>query len=252
VAVWWAVFSVPLFRGVPATGRVSGKGLLSNLRGAVAALNRVLPRLRELPHFTRFFLAYLLYNDGIETIIVMASIFASQELGFSNAELITFFLMIQGLAFFGSLFFGWLADRAGNRRSVLISLLGWLIIVLWAWKLGLFGDARREYWILGVLTALVMGGSQAASRSLQAALIPPARSAEFFSFFGISGKFSSALGPLIFGAAVFLTGSLRAGILSLIVFFAGGALLLLFVNEEQGRRQALEFDQPPGETGLQT
>jgi len=252
VAVWWAVFSIPLFRGVPAAASVSGKGLLSNLRGAVAALNRVLPRLRELPHFTRFFLAYLLYNDGIETIIVMASIFASQELGFSNAELITFFLMIQGIAFLGSLFFGWLADRAGNRRSVLISLLGWLIVVLWAWKLGLFGDARREYWILGVLTALVMGGSQAASRSLQAALIPPARSAEFFSFFGISGKFSSALGPLIFGAAVFLTGSLRAGILSLIVFFAGGALLLLFVNEEQGRRQALEFDQPPAETGLQT
>jgi UMF1 family MFS transporter len=252
VAVWWVVFSIPIFRSVPATGSVRGQGFLTNLRNAVKTLNRVLPRLRELPHFTRFFFAFLLYNDGIETIIVMASIFASQELGFSNAELITFFLMIQGLAFFGSLFFGWLADRAGNRRSVLLSLLGWLVIVLWAWKLGLWGDARREYWILGVLTALVMGGSQAASRSLQAALIPPARSAEFFSFFGISGKFASALGPLIFGAAVFLTGSLRAGILSLIVFFAGGALLLLFVNEEQGRRQALEFDQPRGETGRQT
>jgi len=252
VAVWWAVFSIPLFRALPGTAGTSGEGVPRNLRGAVAALNRVLPRLRELPHFARFFLAYLLYNDGIETVIVMASIFASQELGFSNAELITFFLMIQGLAFLGSLFFGWLADRVGNRRSVLLSLLGWLIIVVWAWKLGLFGDARREYWILGVLTALVMGGSQAASRSLQAALIPPARSAEFFSFFGISGKFSSALGPLFFGAAVFLTGSLRAGILSLIVFFAGGAALLLWVNEEQGHRQALEFDQPPRETGVQT
>jgi UMF1 family MFS transporter len=252
VAVWWAVFSIPIFRRVPAGARWRGDGFLRNLRRAVVNLNRVLPRLRELPHFARFFFAFLLYNDGIETIIVMASIFASQELGFSNVELITFFLMVQGLAFFGSLFFGWLADRVGNRRSVLLSLLGWLVIVLWAWKLGLFGNARHEYWILGILTALVMGGSQAASRSLQAALIPPARSAEFFSFFGISGKFASALGPLIFGAAVFLTGSLRTGILSLIVFFAGGAALLLSVNEEQGRRQALEFDQPPGQTGRQT
>jgi UMF1 family MFS transporter len=252
VAVWWAVFSIPIFRGVRTSRGVQGKRFLPGLRTAITALNRILPRLRKLPHFTRFFIAFLLYNDGIETVIVMASIFASQELGFSNAELISFFLMIQGIAFFGSLFFGWLADRVGNRRSVLLSLLGWLIIVLWGWKLGIFGDARREYWILGILAALVMGGSQAASRSLQAALIPPARSAEFFSFFGISGKFASAVGPLIFGAAVFLTGSLRAGILSLIIFFAAGAALLLFVNEEQGRRQALEFDQPPVEAGLQT
>ena len=121
--------------------------------------------------------------------------------------------------------------------------------MLWGWKLGILGDARREYWVLGILTAVVMGGSQAASRSLQAKLIPPARSAEFFSFFGISGKFASAVGPLIFGAAVLLTGSLRAGILSLIVFFASGAALLFFVNEEQGRRQALEFDRPPDGAG---
>jgi MFS transporter, UMF1 family len=245
VAIWWTIFSIPLFRSLPATGHAPTGDFTENLRHAIAALNRVFPRLRELPHFTRFFIAYLLYNDGIETVIVMASIFASQELGFSNAELISFFLMIQGIAFIGSLFFGWLADRMGNRHSVLISLVGWLIIVIWGWKLGIFGNARGEYWILGVLTAIVMGGSQAASRSLQAALIPPSRSAEFFSFFGISGKFSSAVGPLIFGAAVFVTGSLRAGILSLIVFFAGGIALLLFVNEEKGRQQATQFDCAP-------
>jgi UMF1 family MFS transporter len=242
VAVWWLIFSIPVFRAVPESPRLSGRGFGRAVRDASAALFAIFPRLRELPHFGRFFLAYLLYNDGIETVIVMASIFASQELGFSNAELIAFFLMVQGIAFAGSLFFGWLADRAGNRRTVLVSLAGWILVVLWGWKLGIMGDAKTEYWILGVITATVMGGSQAASRSLQAALIPPHRSAEFFSFFGISGKFASAVGPLIFGAAVFLTGSLRSGILSLLVLFGSGFLLLLTVNEDQGRRQAISFD----------
>lgn len=242
VAIWWTVFSIPLFRAVPTASIHSGETVTPSLRNAITVLRRVLPRLRELPHFTRFFIAYLLYNDGIETVIVMASIFASTELGFTEVDLITFFLMIQGLAFFGSLFFGWLADRVGSRTSVLISLAGWLVIVLWGWRLGIFGNARSEYWVLGILTALVMGGSQAASRSLQTALIPHSRSAEFFSFFGISGKFASAVGPLIFGLAVLITGSLRNGILSLVVFFACGILLLLFVDEKKGQRQALEFD----------
>jgi MFS transporter, UMF1 family len=242
VAIWWGLFSIPILRAVPGSGPRSQASFRENLRGAFTALNSTFRRLKSLPHFTRFFVAYLLYNDGIETVIVMASIFGSQELHFSNEDLILFFLMIQGIAFFGSLFFGWLADRAGNRRTVLISLVGWLVVVLWGWKLGILGNARQEFWILGVITALIMGGSQAASRSLQAMLIPPAKSSEFFSFFGISGKFASAVGPLIFGLAVFLTGSLRLGILSLIVFFLVGFVLLLTVNEGEGRRQALEFE----------
>ncbi len=250
VAVWWALFSIPILRAVPSyrmqhSRRFIGRGV----RSALHAMRHLLPRLRELPNFKRFFLAYLLYNDGIETVIVMASIFGNQELHMSSAELIVFFLMIQFIAFGGALVFGWLADSLGNRRTILISLAGWLLVLLWGWQLGIFGDARREFWILGVITALVMGGSQAASRSLQAALIPPHRSAKFFSFFGISGKFASAIGPLIFGLAVFLTGSLRLGILSLLIFFAAGFVLLWNVNEAEGRREALRFEPPPaGET----
>jgi UMF1 family MFS transporter len=215
-----------------------------SVRTALHSLRHILPRLRELPNFKRFFLAYLLYNDGIETVIVMASIFGNQELHMTSAELIVFFLMIQFIAFGGALVFGWLADFLGNRRTILISLAGWLLVLLWGWQLGIFGDAKREFWILGVVTALVMGGSQAASRSLQAALIPPHRSAEFFSFFGISGKFASAIGPLIFGLAVFLTGSLRLGILSLLIFFAAGFVLLWKVDEAAGRAEALHFEPP--------
>lgn len=245
VAVWWALFSIPILRAVPSYRmQHSSRFIGRSVRTALHSLRHILPRLRELPNFKRFFLAYLLYNDGIETVIVMASIFGNQELHMTSAELIVFFLMIQFIAFGGALVFGWLADFLGNRRTILISLAGWLLVLLWGWQLGIFGDAKREFWILGVVTALVMGGSQAASRSLQAALIPPHRSAEFFSFFGISGKFASAIGPLIFGLAVFLTGSLRLGILSLLIFFAAGFVLLWKVDEATGRAEALRFEPP--------
>jgi UMF1 family MFS transporter len=240
VAIWWVVFSIPIFRFVSSGGTPAAKSKLS-LRIAFKSLRTSLSHMRELPNFSRFFFAYLLYNDGIETVIIMASIFGDQELHMSSAELITFFLMIQAVAFGGSLIFGWLADRLGNKRTILISLSVWLLIVVWAWQLGAFGNARAEYWILGVFAAIVMGGSQAASRSLQAILIPPEYSSEFFSFFGISGRFASAIGPLIFGIAVFLTGSLRLGILSLIVFFIAGIFLLLRVDEKAGHQQALVF-----------
>jgi MFS transporter, UMF1 family len=252
VAIWWGLFSIPIFRAVPSARLTNRPALSQSFRAAIDNLKQVLPRLRTLPHFSRFFVAYLLYNDGIETVIVMAAIFGNQELHLTSAELIKFFLMVQFVAFFGSLFFGWLADKLGNRTTILISLVGWILIVLWGWKLGIFGDAVREFWALGVLTALVMGGSQAASRSLQAMLIPESRSAEFFSFFGISGKFASAIGPLIFGAAVFVTGSLRLGILSLLVLFLSGFVILLSVNEEIGHRQALQFEQDAADAGTTT
>ncbi len=242
VAIWWLVFAIPIFRYIPASPGVAGSTFGRSLRSAFHSLGEILRRLRDLPNFMRFFIAFLLYNDGIETVIVMAAIFGNQELGFSNADLIIFFLMVQFVGFFGALFFGWLVDRLGGRNTILASLIGWLIVVVWGWQLGIFGNAVREFWILGVITGIVMGGSQAASRSLQAVLIPAERSAEFFSFFGISGKFAGAVGPLLFGLAVFLTGSLRQGILSLLVLFGSGLIVLLTVSEANGRAEALQFE----------
>lgn len=242
VAVWWFVFALPLFRWVRIAARPSGERLAVRLAAANQSLLGIFGRLRELPDLTRFFFAFLLYNNGIDTVIVMAAIFGNQELNFSSTDLILFFLMVQGIAFAGSLWFGHLADRVGNRNTVLISLGGWLAVVLWGWRLGIFGDPAQEFWLLGVITGIVMGGSQAASRSLQALLIPPRHAAEFFSFFGISGKFSSAVGPLIFGMAVWATGSLRLGILSLLAFFLSGFLLLLAVSEARGREHAAAFN----------
>jgi UMF1 family MFS transporter len=237
-AIWWAIFTIPLalsYKAPLSRGKARITEAFQTLKQSVKGLSR-------LPNFTRFFIAYLLYNDGIETVIVMASIFGDQELHLSTAELVQFFLMVQAVAFIGALIFGALADRWGNRNTVLATLGIWSLVAIWGWQLGWFGDPVGEYWMLGALAGTVLGGSQAASRSLQAMLIPPAKSAEFFSFFAISGKFASAVGPAIFGIAVWITGSLRLGMLSLLIFFLAGAWLLWTVKESRGREEALAFD----------
>jgi UMF1 family MFS transporter len=241
VAIWWALFSIPLFLAVrekrPAVAKRTHL-----FKESWQVLSRTLGRVKLLPELTKFFISFLVYNDGVETVIIMASVFGDQELHMETTEIILFFLMIQGIAFFGALFFGWLVEKVGNRRAILVSLVVWCLILVWAWGLGWLGNARNEYWVLGVITALVLGGTQAASRSLQAYLIPPEHASEFFSFFGISGKFASAVGPLVYGLAILLTGSLRIAMLTLLAFFAAGFLILWHVNEGLGRDQALSFE----------
>jgi UMF1 family MFS transporter len=178
--------------------------------------------------------AFLIYNDGIETVIVMASIFGAEVLGMETGELILFFLMIQGIAFFGSLIFGFLADAIGNKKTVMISLVIWSLIVVWAFRLGILWDPKTEYWILGALAGIVLGGSQAASRSLQGIFTPDANSAEFFGFFAVSGKFASVFGPLIYGILIAITRSVQSGILSVLLFFVIGMAILWTVDEKKG------------------
>jgi len=242
VAIWWGVFSLPLFWGVHQSKPVAFSGKRGRFKESWRVLTNTLHRIKRLPELAKFFFAFLIYNDGVETVIIMAAVFGDQELRMGSDELILFFLMIQGVAFLGALFFGWLVERIGNRRSILISLVIWCLVLVWAWQLGWLGNPRKEYWVLGILTALVLGGTQAASRSLQAYLIPPAHASEFFSFFGISGKFASAIGPLVYGLAILLTGSLRVAILTLLLFFVAGFLLLWRVNEKTGRDQAIAFE----------
>ena len=237
VAIWWLIFSLPTFlflkergQGLSLSGRISFKAGYHRLK-------HTFNRIKTFPELTKFLIAFLIYNDGIETVIVMASIFGAEVLGMQTNELILFFLMIQGIAFLGSLVFGWLADTIGKKRSVLISLAIWSLIVIWAFRLGLIWDQKTEYWILGVLVAVVLGGSQAASRSLQGIFTPDANSAEFFGFFAVSGKFASVFGPLIYGILVAITGNVQSGILSVLIFFLGGMAILWTVDEKKGMEE---------------
>ncbi|HSJ90136.1 MAG TPA: MFS transporter, partial [Anaerolineales bacterium] len=193
---------------------------------------------REIKHFPetlKYLLAYVLYNDGIQTVIAVSSTFAAAPLarggvGLPQNLLIAAILMIQFVAFAGALFWGRLARWIGAKQAIVVSLVIWSGVVIYAYG-GLKGDNRiMEFFILGIFIALVMGGSQAISRSLFAQMIPDGKEAEFYSFYEVSERGTSWTGPLVFGLANQLFGSLRFGILALIFYFIAGLIVLPFVN----------------------
>lgn len=238
VSFWWFVFSLPTFLFLKERAvRVPLAPGRSYLKEGYNRLRHTFGRIQSFRELTKFLIAYLIYNEGIETVIVMASIFGADVLKMETGEIILFFLMVQGIAFLGSLVFGFLADAIGNKRTIMLSLVIWSLIIIWAFQLGIIWDPKTEYWILGLFTGVVLGGSQAASRSLQGIFTPEANSAEFFAFYGVSGKFASILGPLIYGILIAITGSVQSGILSVLLFFVAGGILLLTVNEKKGMEE---------------
>ncbi len=198
-------------------------------------LGRTLRELKHFPETLKFLLAYFLYNDGIQTVIAVAATFAAAPvlrggIGLDQSTLILVILMIQFVAFGGALLWGKLAGWVGAKQSILISLVIWAGVVIYAYG-GLQGESRvLQFWILGAFIAMVMGGSQAISRSLFAQMIPDGKEAEFYSFYEVSERGTSWTGPLLFGIMNQAFGSLRPAILSLIFFFLMGLILLPFVN----------------------
>ena len=198
-------------------------------------LGNTLREVRNFPETLKFLLAYFLYNDGIQTVIAVSSTFAAAPLirggvGLSQDTLIAVILMIQFVAFGGALFWGKLAKWIGAKQAIIVSLVIWSAVVIFAYG-GMKGENRvTEFMILGIFIAIVLGGSQAISRSIFSQMIPDGKEAEFYSFYEISERGTSWIGPLVFGLANQLFGSLRPAILSLIFFFIAGLVLLPFVN----------------------
>jgi UMF1 family MFS transporter len=205
---------------------------------------------REIKHFPetlKYLLAYFLYNDGIQTVIAVSSTFAAAPLIRGGLELpqdtlIALILMIQFVAFGGALFWGKLAKWIGAKQSIIVALVIWAGVVIYAY-VGLYGDSRViQFFILGVFIALVMGGSQAISRSLFAQMIPDGKEAEFYSFYEVSERGTSWTGPLVFGLANQMFGSLRYGILALIFYFIAGLIVLPFVNVKKAMDDVKSYD----------
>ncbi|APG27092.1 hypothetical protein A7E78_04120 [Syntrophotalea acetylenivorans] len=230
--LWWALFALPAFRHLRDEQRpTTGTFPVGGWRGYL----RMLRKVSTYPDLLRFLLAFLCYNDGIQTIIVVAAIFAREELAISQSSILGCFLMIQFVAMPGALIFGRLAGRYGSKIALLISLLLFMVVTVYAYRM----EHAWQFWLLGLLVALILGGSQAISRSFYGALIPPGKNAEFYAFYAISGKCASVLGPLSFALLIQLTGSNRSAILGLAGFFVLGIGLLLTVNEKRGKQAAL-------------
>lgn len=201
-------------------------------------LGRTIGEIRNFPETLKFLVAFFLYNDGIQTVIAVASTFAAAPLLRGGLELdintlTIVILIIQFTAFGGALLWGRIAGWVGAKRSIIISLVIWSVVVVYAY-FGMRGDNRViEFALLGVVIAIVLGGSQAMSRSLFAQMIPRGKEAEFYSFYEVSDRGTSWIGPAVFAVTNQVFGSLRPAILSLIAFFILGLILLPFVDEKR-------------------
>lgn len=236
VSLWWLLFSLPTFlwvrdRRPTEPSKLSVRAIFT---GQFRQFRRTWNDLRARPELRRFVFAYFFYNDGIQTVLLMASIFGAQELGMNTTQLALCYLTVQFVAFAGALVLGRAADQWSHRKVVLTTLAVFCAASVWA----LFMQTGAEFWALGLVMGLVLGGSQAASRSLFAVMIPRAKAGEFFALFSIVGKAGGLMGPLVFGVVSQVFG-VRQAVFSLIFFFVSGGTLLLRVSETRGRAEAL-------------
>jgi len=226
VAAWWLLFSIPLFLFVEEPG---GDGSAMSVQVLLAGFQRIwrtLHEVRQLQNIWLFLVAYWLYIDGVDTIVRMAVDYGL-SLGFNQNDLILALLLTQFTGFPSALLFGRLGSRFGAKAGILGGLLIYVLVTVWASVM----TTAAEFYYLAVLIGLAQGGVQALSRSLYARMIPAGRSAEFFGFYNMLGKFAAIIGPVLMGWIGVLSGNPRTGILSLLVLFTAGAVLLVKVKE---------------------
>jgi UMF1 family MFS transporter len=236
--LWWGGFAVITFLNLKSRPKRKslppGKGYLA---AGFLEIFETIKELRRLPLTLRYLLAYLVYNDGIQTVIVAASVFLEQEL-FPQGNpifLLEIFLMVQFVAVLGALMFERLAYLIKTKNAILVSLVIWAAIVIYAYR---FLHTVREAWIIAALIAIVLGGSQALSRSLFSRMIPEGKEAAFFGLYEVSERGTSWMGPLMFSIVIARTGSYRQALLSLIVFFVVGLIGLWITDTDRAVREA--------------
>ncbi|MDQ2750475.1 MAG: MFS transporter [Actinomycetota bacterium] len=227
--IWWILFSLPVRRWLPA--RI-GAGADARHRSAMISegfrqLASTVRHMRSFPLTLAFLGAFLIYNDGIQTVTTVAAQYGDKELQLSDAVLLLGILLVQFVAYFGALWLGRLAERFGAKRVVLGSLVGWLVAVCMGYELAV--GVAWQFFALAVLIAIVLGGSQALSRAMFSRMIPRGAEAQYFGFYEISDAGTSWLGPLVFGVAYQNTGDYRSALASLVVFFVIGFVLLALV-----------------------
>ncbi len=238
MGLWWGVFTIPTIlvlrdRGTPRTSRL-GFGVAA--RAAFAEVGHTLRHIGKYRTLSVFLAGYLLYNEGINTVLTQASVFADRVLQMSPQELGQVVLLIQFAAFPGALLIGWLADRWGQKPALMLCLAGWTILLVAA----CFVTTRLQFWGLASFLALIMGGTQSVSRSIMGYMTPASRTAEFMGFFSLSQKATSMVGPMIFGTVVVRTGNAHLAILSLLGFILVGWAVVSRIDLQRGRVEALE------------
>ena len=241
VALWFAVFSVPMFLWVREPhGR---KGARPPMRRIMReASQQIADTFREIrSRYTdifRLLVARMFYNDGLVTIFVVGPLFVSQAYGMENMQVLTWGLMVQATSMVGAFALGFLDDRVGGKRTLMITIFGMAIGGLWA----VLADSLTSIYVAGLWIGIFVGPNQAASRSLLGRFVPEAKETEFYGFLAFSGKAIAFMGPFLYGEISQATGSVRVGMGAVLVFFVVGGLLLLSVDEKRGIRARVLAD----------
>lgn len=238
VAVWWAIFTIPIILYVPEHKKNNQIPIVNAIYKGFQQISNTIRHIRAMKVIGRYLIAYWLYIDGVDTIIKMAVKAASSpEYGFESSDLIIALLMVQFIAFPSAIGYSWFAKKIGTKNAVFVAIGGYALATF----LGYYMSERFHFFCLAALIGLFQGGIQALSRSLYARLIPKNMEAEFFGFYNMLGKFASVIGPLLMGWITVLTGSVRFGILSILILFIAGGILLRGVDFEEGEKIALNF-----------
>ncbi|GAF74994.1 unnamed protein product, partial [marine sediment metagenome] len=236
---WWAGFSIISFiylkeTKTPENMPEAYRGLPKWAAYSKIGIERTLLTARKVvrfKHLLLFLIAFMIYNDAIQTVIKMASIYGQQELKISQTYIMITLLIIQFVAFFGALLFGRLAEKISAKKALMLSLVLWSFVVIYSYYI----KSTEEFLFLGVVVGMVLGGSQALSRSIYGVMIPKNASAEFYGFYSVFTKFSAIWGTAVFAIVEHLTGSSRNAIISLVLFFIVGLVLLSMVNIEKAK-----------------
>jgi UMF1 family MFS transporter len=235
--LWWLIFSLPALLYLREPDLSSDYRKLSTLGNIQVSLKqnfRFLKILSRHAPILIFLFAFCLYNDGIQTVISISSLYATVELKLKDNTIMTTFLIVQFVAWFGALLFGRISQKIGTKRALMITLLVWMFVLWFGYRIPA-GEASH-FIILGLMVGLVLGGSQSLSRSLYASMMPVRFSAQCFGMFSVFNKLSSIMGPFLYGYVSMVTGSARPAILTLLVFFISGLILLWILNEAKARR----------------
>ncbi len=224
--LFFFIFSIPFYLLVHEK-KNQEYGKSEFIKNGYRRTKETLRRIRSFPEITKFLLSYFIYIDGVNTVIYFSGIYASDTLGFSMQDVILFFAIVQASAISGSYIFGFLTDKLGPKKTINLTLYLWMSVAIG----GFLSYSAATFYIVGLIAGVAMGSSQAASRALMGRLIPEHMEAEFFGFYALTGKFSAILGPLLFGLTSLLTGSQRVAVLSVLVLFVAGYILLQRVDE---------------------
>jgi UMF1 family MFS transporter len=243
VAVWWVVFAIPLFRRVPEPARRLEASERPDGNALIVGARRLGGTFRELRRYRQAFmllLAFLIYNDGIQTIIRMATTYGA-EIGIDENAMIAALMITQFVGLPFAFLFGMFAERIGAKRAIFVGLMVYAVII----GLGYYMTTATHFYMLAFLVGMVQGGTQALSRSLFASMIPKHKSSEFFAFFGVFERYAGILGPAIFAWVVSYAGTSRTALLAIVGFFIIGGGLLTLVDVNEGRRAAREAEGSP-------